>query len=208
MKEVYKEKFKSKTKEELFTIICNQDNYQNSAVEAALEVLEIHYDVKDVSHLNPENYKVKPPKVTYQKRNKHPYFRTFSSREVWSSLSNAAMIVCIMWLSAEIPLDKMNEWIAVMLLLSVFVLIHILNHVFYKIEHKRSNQLLGGFIQMGMTSTWLFLFMVVRSVHLQIDLDFELSIVIFFIMIFLAFVIEVFTQLVRYILTKLKWQAW
>lgn len=154
MKDHFIEKFKSRTKEELLAIFNDRENYQKAAVEAAIEILAAKHD------FNPETYENTTAKIDhpprYTKKSKHlnpAYFRSFSSREVWSSLSAAAAFLAMMWILREFEMGEINDGILFLGLFILYLLSNVLNHLFYLKEHKRSLPFLAGFFQLGLTTT-------------------------------------------------------
>lgn len=211
MKEHFKEKFSSRTKEELLVIVNNRTNYQFPAVEAAVELLVAYHD------FNPEELETTNPQIEnhnprYVKKSQHlkpAYFRTFSSREAWSSLSAAAAFLAIMWIFRDIDMGEANDWVLFPGLFALYLLSNVLNHLFYMKEHKRSLPFLAGFFQLSLTTTWILIFLAIRSITLPtVSLTFEEIPMIYLVMLFLALIAEALTQFIKAIFIVFKWRIW
>lgn len=81
------------------------------------------------------------------------FLRTFSYREVLSSLFAALMIVSLMFLIKNFNLFYFKYFIVItIVLVPIF-----LKHRFYFLEHKRRNQILGRLIHNQLTALFFFL---------------------------------------------------
>lgn len=208
MKEHFIEKFKSRTKDELLAIVQDQENYQSAAVEAAKELLEQFHNVEP-QIINTANPAPEPTKKTRSNHQRIAYFRTFSSREIWSSLSAAAAFLAIMWMLREFEVNEIDNWLLIPLVFTLHLLCNVLNHLFYSKEHHRSLPFLAGCFQLGMTTTWIFMFLATRSIILPtVNLTFEESPLIYLIMLVLAFITQAFIEFIKAIFIALKWRTW
>ncbi|MDW3194210.1 MAG: hypothetical protein R8G66_17685 [Cytophagales bacterium] len=208
MKELFIEKFKSRNKEELLSILHNPSDYQPGAVEAARELLLQLHDVGPESLITatPE---AEPTKNHRSNHRKIAYFRTFSSREIWSSLSTAALFILMLGLSRTMFEGIIAEWLLAIIGFLLLLSSNIINHIFYQKEHGRRNPFWSGFIQFTITATWVYLFLIIRNFLSPTgNLELKYLPASYLIMLLLAFFIEAFTQFIRYLSTVLKWRTW
>ena len=150
MKDFFLARYKNKTRKELQQIIDFNKRYHPDAVLAAIELLNGKVEEEDpIEPLYPiiveENKSPKPDflKLAFEVR---PFLRTYSYRDFLTILSLAlaysAFITLIGYYSNERFFENnTRSWATV-----GYFVVFLVNHIFYRIEHKRSNNFTGRYL--------------------------------------------------------------
>jgi hypothetical protein len=126
------------------------------------------------------------------------FFRTFSYRELLSIFSLVFFLICLNYLEFFYPNAKIftntKYWL---LEFFIFFIIMSINHIFYKIEHKRSNNYLGRIIMD--VAFFLTLHFLSNIIGFNRSLDIEIIVVFsFFLLLWELFIsgIKQFTRII------------
>jgi hypothetical protein len=200
------ERFKGKTKEELEVIVASFETYDRRAVLAAVEIMRNKFKQQVPSPIKTQKsipYKSEHDSYKF-------YIKTFSYREVLTSISLAFLFIAFLNL---IRYYRNEDWVEnnFSLLYSTFFMLMLpLNHIFYKIEHKRRNLVIGRLMQVTLTVMLCFVVMKVQDFVRGYSTSFDGTDILQFTFasIFVALFAEFIISLVRRLLTLFKWQIW
>lgn len=172
------EKFSKKTKKELEHIL-QSDMYVDKAKKAANHII-INEKYKRVTPI--ENIikvkKLKTRKKTI-KTDLQQFLKVLRYREFYSLLCSVSFLVCLISIRGYYPnLNFLNSSSNTVLNIFLFICFLLSNHIFYKLEHKRSNNFIGRLI----INFTFFLMYYLLSVFVEINNKFEIEIIIIFIM--------------------------
>lgn len=139
------------------------------------------------------------------------YFRTFGNRDIFTCLSLALFLLALdEILDYYANLDWLGEHQNSVLGLSALILM-VVNHIFYRLEHKRSNNFVGRVIH---DCVLLIVFMLVAKTigllkggSLSFGVEDVASSISMFILIFILLIcLELIVAAFRRILNLLRWQ--
>jgi hypothetical protein len=147
MEDYFLTRFRRKTKIELQRIVDNKEDYRPEAVWAATKLLNEKLSEQALPHLDEAAFPTREEKLKVDRLSLsldyRPFFRTLSYREFLTCISIALFGLTIFSVLDYYSNERFFEdtyttwkWYTVL-----FVLI--VNHIIYRHEHKRSNNLLG-----------------------------------------------------------------
>lgn len=205
MIENYKEQLKDRPKEELELLVDSHVSFPKEAVKAAIELLKEDHGVKKTLPFKGRKLRrYEKDEFTYQN-----YFKTFSYREITSALSLAflfnAGLELLKYLREAPWINENFTLLALILAVAVFTV----NHVIYKLEHKRRNFFLGRIMQNGLLLFAITFVMVLNNWLLgdgSLASRMSFSLIFGFFLFLLA--IEIILSIFRRILTLFKWHIW
>jgi len=213
MKEYFIERFKTKSEQELDEIVENRTGYQNEAVLAAIELLN---NSRVTQIAVPEELKVKKDVVKNQESDgleksfsPKAFFRTLSYREFITWLALTLLLLSffeiINYYSDEYFVN--NNWKHNF---SFFLLVLLFNHVIYKFEHRRSNNLMGRSISDSILLMMVIFAKQVYNYLVDRDLSFDVEIGQFILLIiviaFFIFFFESIVGILKYLLSLIRCQ--
>ncbi len=143
-------KFKDKSESYLLSIVNRKANFQPEAVNAAIQILNERYGAEIPFIEDPEMIPANQMRVKTRKKRSNfdesNFRRAFSYREILTAFTMSILymsyITLISYYSDEESI-KDSWWKFVFI---GFIATLLFNHVFYNIEHKRTNSYLGRYI--------------------------------------------------------------
>lgn len=198
MYKYFLDNYENKSKEDLLGIMASQHVQHKDAARAAAKLLGEKYDV---------HTEIKKRRKTSFFSNK--YIRAFSKREFMTIISMALLFAaCFMIIHYFRHIEIISENTLLILILC-FLLISVKSHVYYRREHKRSNEFLGRVIQ----SYMLIVVIAILTMFLRtnvwgedIGVYGEEWLFLPFGLFIIVFCIEVFISFLKIIVNLFKWQ--
>ncbi|WP_373395879.1 hypothetical protein V8V91_14965 [Algoriphagus halophilus] len=216
MEEYFLDKYQSKTKIELQRIVDNKEHYQPDAVLAASKLLYLRLNEKlpqilgdSVNESKGENIKVDRISLSFDY---HPFFRTLSYREFLTSISIALFYLAVFeiidyYSDERFFEDSQGTWKWFTLLL-----VFLINHILYRFEHNRSNNLIGRSINDLFLLVSIFLIRSSYALIVDISYDFSVDasvmgvVLVLFILPFFIFAFEIGVGILKYLLKIIRCQ--
>lgn len=214
MEEYFLNKYQSKTEIELQRIVDNKEHYQPDAVVAAAKLLNLKLD--EPQPLLLDDYESKEKNTKGDKLSLSfdhtPFFRTLSYREFLTScclaISSLAIYEIIDYYSDERFFENTHGTWKWYIFLSVFLV----NHIIYRFEHKRSNNLIGRSINDLFLLVSIVLIRSFYAFTMGISYDYSIDnsvtgvVLVLFMLPFFIFAFEMGVGILNYSLKKLRCQ--
>lgn len=216
MEEYYLNKYQNKSKIELQRIIDNKDDYQLDAVKAAAKLLNVELNEPAVPIAYYENSGAKDRKLKNDRISRsfnfYPFFRSLSYREFMTVISIALVYLAICeileyYSDERFFQDSYQTW-----KLYTFLFSFLANHIFYKIEHHRSNNFIGRSINDLLLLIAILLtqktyaFLLGNSYSFSTNSSFLGEILMLFLLPFFIFSFEILIGILKVLFRKIKWQ--
>lgn len=217
MEDYFKNRFKSKSKQELQKIIDNKKGYRIEAVNAAISILDKR-KYSDAPNIEVEEHKEKYINQDTDSQpmvyglNPRPFIRTFSYRDILTSFSLALLLWSFIELINYYSDERLIRDIYGKLKLIGVASIVIANHIVYKIEHGRSNNFIGRSIHVMMFVLIVTIMIPVYKLLTESSYSFTFNLNLwdlFFTLFFMsAFIVlfETLLTLFKALLNLFKWQ--
>lgn len=212
MDNFFYERFLRKSDAELYNIIRNSSDFQKQAVDAASVILQERKEagisiVKNQTKASDSFLDKFADSLDFSGK---MYFRSFSRREIFTSASLAASVLALYFLTKYYSGEEWLENNRFLNFWTYLLVSYILNHVFYRLEHRRRNNFTGRYLQ-GV----LFLFMVAIffvAIGLLNNGTFSIEvnnlIVAIIAIVFCIFLLEVALSFLNRFFRLLKWHIW
>ncbi len=209
MEDYFLKRFENKTRAELRAIVDNKENYQPTAVNAAIQLLN------DNDFSEPEPIAKIEIKENSNKSDTLPFFNirpfidSFSYRIVLTAFTLALLFIACYEVLEYYSNERFFENNLGVWKFIVLIFLALANHVFYKKEQGRSNNFIGRLI-----TDLLFLFALILVSYfyrfildptLSISLGGDMIFVVFGVLIFIV-VFEMIVAALKFFLNKIKWQ--
>ena len=217
MENYFLEKFKSKSKHELELIVANQAKYQPEAVRAAIELLNNNHELEIPIPQKAEAAKEQSEGSDFgtlsPSFNYRPFFGTLSYREFVTSIALALLFHTLFEMVDYYSNERFFENSLKAWKVSFLVMVFLGNHVYYKFEHKRSNNFIGR----SLNDLILLIILILSRVgyELMLDSSYRLNLDangagFFFIIlgiVIIVFAFETSVALLKFILKRVRCQV-
>lgn len=217
MENYFLEKFKSKSKHELELIVANQANYQPEAVRAAIELLngnnELEIPIPQQAEATKEPTEDSNFGVLSLSFNYKPFFRTLSYREFVTGLALTLLFHSLFEIVDYYSNERFFENSLRAWKISFFVAVFLCNHVYYRFEHRRSNNFIGR----SFSDLILLIILILLRVGYELILDsnYRLNLDVdgvgfFFIIlgiVIMVFAFETSVALLKFLLKRIRCQV-
>lgn len=198
MYKYFLDNYKEKSKDDLLGIMASQQVQHKDAVKAAAKLLEEKFNHKTV-------IKARRKQRIYTE----PYFKTFSKREIISALTSSFLFVAVISILVYMASVEFIGDNAGVLVTVSYIAVVILNHVFYRKEHKRSNRYIGRLMQTSMLTVFIFLIAVIINAFVN---DNDLNIYgdewyyVFIGTVMILFFLEFVISMLKWAVRLIRWQ--
>lgn len=210
MEKYFLDRFKNKTKDELQGIIDNSGSYQPAALNAAIQLLNEKIEIpiplpnsqeSANSRFEDSNTGNMPFGIDYR-----PFLRTLSYREFLTSFTLALLYQAFHELLKYYSDERIFENSYKNIQLILLIVLILANHVYYKFEHKRSNNFSGRIINDIIFLTILLFTKVIYELIKDSSYSFSINVselgLVFFIigLVILLFGLELLFAVLKYLL--------
>ena len=210
MKDIFYRKLQNKTEKELRYILENQEKYQPDAVEVATDLLDksMYKDLEiPISKADEEKRQSDFYQAAFDPSD---FYRTFSHRDVLTVFTMGLLFITLFEIMTFYKNEPFIEANYKTISLWTFIFLFLLNHIFYKVEHSRSNNLIGRFYMDCLFIFFLIIIPLIYTYLLNQSLDFHLNynfgqfIVVMLLGVLALFLVEAVVGIIKHLLIYLK----
>lgn len=213
MLEFFLNRFKDKSESDLIRIVNSKANFQPEAVNAAIQILNEKYNAQvplpDVTALQDTHTGLSHVRIRKGASDIDKFKRSFSYRDILTASSIAilfsAYLALLKFYSNERVIENAWTWF----ILIGFVIALILNHIFYKIEHRRGNDYLARYF---FDLIFIAFFQIIQFVYgfypsaASLSLSTMDGVGVFFVFAILVALFEILLSFIKYILRFFRWE--